>query len=155
MKSEHVSSSSESSWRAPSAQGLCVPQENPWKIGTCALLCRESPVYVKLKHYAHSYAHEAFIAELATPSQVLWSLSDRLNLASTMATFCNRSTPRLYQEQSQKAEIQNLGGGAYPQTPPAGALCVLYYSAQCVHLSKATVDQLDHFKLHNHLIAVT
>ncbi len=47
----------------PRTQGLCVPQANPWKIGTYALLCRESPVYVKLKHYARSYAREAFIAE--------------------------------------------------------------------------------------------
>ncbi len=85
------------------------------------------------------------------PSQVLRALSERLKLASTMATLCSRSTPKLHQERSQKVEIQNPkfswgGGGGMPPDPPASALHALYYSARCVHLSKATVDQSDHFK---------
>ncbi len=72
------------------------------------------------------------------PSQVLRALSERLKLASTMATVCSRSTRKLDPERSQKAEIQNFPGGGIPPDPQASVLWVLYYSARCVHLSKAT-----------------
>ncbi len=79
-------------------------QANPLEVGTCALLCRESPVYVK--------ALCAFILGTrrggALPSQVLCTLSVRLKLASTMATFCNRSSnsaPRLHQKRSQSVRM--------------------------------------------------
>ncbi len=90
----------------------------------------------------HTRAHEAFIAK----PQVLRALSERLKLASNMATFCSRSTPKLHQKRSQKAEIQNFLGGPAPRPPPPPPAGTLYYAPRCMHLSKATVDQPDHFK---------
>ena len=62
---------------------------------------------------------------------ILWASNTTTRFSSGSSNFCN-FTPRLHKKQSQKVRNTKFsweegGGGAFPETPLAGALCTYAY----------------------------